>query len=291
MSPGRIGVLGLGPMGGAIARELVRLGHEVYVWNRTTEVARRLQGATPTGSVAALVAASDAVIVSLPGYRIASELLGTEECIAALGGRVLIQLSTGRPDQAQQQGEWAERHNVAFLAGSVLGYPRSLGTETMTILYAGTRDAFDSWAATLSALAPGQLYVGEDPGAPAALSSPLWHFYYGAYGAFLEAAAHADASGLGIRDFALAAESMTRVLLDGMRDSADRIAGNRLGGDQATIEAIHRDLAGGQSALETLGIDGLLRSAFITYLGRAIDDGQRDSDPAAVFHHMSRLRS
>jgi 3-hydroxyisobutyrate dehydrogenase-like beta-hydroxyacid dehydrogenase len=286
MSAHRIGVVGLGPMGGAIARALVAGGHEVTVWNRTAEVAGRLHGATPAGSVAALVAATDAVVVSLPSYRITQELLDTDDCAAALDGRLLIQLSTGRPDQARQQQAWAQSHGAAFLAGSVLGYPRSLGTEAMSILYGGARSAFDEWAGTLADLAPGQLLVGEDPGAPAALSGPLWHFYYGAYGAFLEAAAYADASGVGIRDFARAAEGMSRILSDGMRDSTARIAEDRLGGDQATIAAIHRDLVGGQSALDRLGIDGLFRAAFVTYLGRAIDHGDEDRDPAAAFHHV-----
>lgn len=290
MNAHRIGVVGLGPMGGAIARVLVARGHEVVVWNRTVEVARRLQGATPVESVAALVAATDAVVFSLPGYRITRDLLDRVERTGALDGKVLIQLSTGRPDQARQQQAWARGVGASFLAGSVLGYPRSLGTEAMTILYAGDRTAFDAWAPTLAALAPGQLFAGEDPGTPATLSGPLWHFYYGAYGAFLEAAAHADAAGVGIGDFAGAAEDMVRILLDGVRDSAARIAEDRFSGEQATIAAIHRDLAGGQVALEQLGIDGLVHAAFVAYLARAIDHGRQNDDPAAVFHHMTLLR-
>lgn len=288
MSTRRIGVAGLGPMGAAIARMLVARGHDVLVWNRTAEVAHRLHGATPAASVAALVAAADAVVVSLPGYRITRELLDTEDCAAALDGTLLIQLSTGRSDQARQQQAWAQSHGATFLAGSVLGYPRSLGTEAMTVLYGGARAAFDEWAGTLADLAPGQVFVGEDPGAPAALSGPLWHFYYGAYGAFLEAAAYADASGIGIRDFASAAEGMSRILSDGMQDSTTRIAEDRLAGDQATIAAVHRDLVDGQSALDRLGIDGLSRAAFVTCLSRAIEQGDGDRDPAAAFHHVRR---
>jgi 3-hydroxyisobutyrate dehydrogenase-like beta-hydroxyacid dehydrogenase len=287
MSP-RIGVVGLGPMGGAIARALVAHGNEVLVWNRTAEVARRLRGATPTESLPALISGVDCIVVSLPSYRVSGELLETRDCEAAVGGKLLIQLSTGRPHQARRQEAWAQAHGASFLAGSALGYPRSLGTDAMTVLYGGSRASFDDWATSLAKLAPGQLFVGDDPGAPAALSGPLWHFYYGAYGAFLESAAHADASGIGISDFARAARSMSRILLDGMQDSADRISEGRFSGDQATIRAIHRDLEGGQLALDQLGIDGLFSAAFIAYLGRAIERGDGDHDPAAAFRHVRR---
>ncbi len=39
----RIAVLGTGIMGGPVARNLLRAGHEVMVWNRTEEKARTLE--------------------------------------------------------------------------------------------------------------------------------------------------------------------------------------------------------------------------------------------------------
>lgn len=288
MSTRRLGVIGLGPMGGAIARVLIAHGHDVFAWNRTAEVTRRLPGANPTESAAALVREVDAIVVSLPSYRVTRELLETEDCEAALDGKLVVQLSTGGPQQARRQQAWAETHGASFLAGSVLGYPRLLGTEAMTVLYGGSRASFDDWASILAGLAPGQLFVGGDPGAPASLSGPLWHFYYGAFGAFLEAAASADASGIDLRGFTRAASGMTRALLDGMQDSADRIVANHFPGDQATIHAIHRDLESGQVALNQVGIDGLFTAAFLAYLDRAIERGEQDHDPAAAFHHIRR---
>ncbi|WP_375001425.1 NAD(P)-dependent oxidoreductase [Aeromicrobium sp. CTD01-1L150] len=284
----RIGVIGLGPMGGAIARALIARGHEVSVWNRTGEVARAVDGAVVADSVSGLIAGVEAVLVSLPSYRISRELLEVEDCEAAMGGKMLVQLSTGGPHQARRQQEWAQSHGAQYLAGSVLGYPRALGADVMSILYGGSQASFQEWEGTLAELAPGQLFVGDDPGAPASMSGPLWHFYYGAYGSYLEAAAYADTSGIGLQDFEAAATRMANVLLDGIRDSSDRIREGRLSGEQATIHAIHRDLDAGQLALQEVGIDGLFTGAFITYLGRAIEGGAQDQDPAAAFHHVRR---
>ena len=45
-----IGFIGLGGMGSAMARNLVKAGHRVRVWNRSPEVARAIEGATPVAT-------------------------------------------------------------------------------------------------------------------------------------------------------------------------------------------------------------------------------------------------
>ena len=44
---GRVAVLGTGIMGGPMARNLLRAGHEVTVWNRTIEKAEALEEEAP----------------------------------------------------------------------------------------------------------------------------------------------------------------------------------------------------------------------------------------------------
>ena len=48
----RIAVLGTGIMGGPMARNLVRAGHEVTIWNRTEAKARALEQDGARGAVA-----------------------------------------------------------------------------------------------------------------------------------------------------------------------------------------------------------------------------------------------
>jgi 3-hydroxyisobutyrate dehydrogenase-like beta-hydroxyacid dehydrogenase len=73
----RIGFVGLGQMGAAIAANLVRAGHEVAVWNRSREKARALldAGATLAASPAE-TAAGRAIVFSMPfcpGRMVCSE--------------------------------------------------------------------------------------------------------------------------------------------------------------------------------------------------------------------------
>jgi 3-hydroxyisobutyrate dehydrogenase len=61
----KVGVAGIGRMGAAIAARLVELGHEVTVWNRTTDKARSVTGATVAASPAELARRSETVITIL----------------------------------------------------------------------------------------------------------------------------------------------------------------------------------------------------------------------------------
>ena len=47
----KLGMIGLGRMGGNMARRLLRSGHRVILWNRTTETAEKLKAEEGKGEV------------------------------------------------------------------------------------------------------------------------------------------------------------------------------------------------------------------------------------------------
>jgi len=96
-------VIGLGAMGSALARALVGSGRRITVWNRTTEKASSLvsDGAVLASSVALAVAASPVVIICVDNYEVTRTILGVDEVAAGLSGKLLVQLSTGSPQEAR----------------------------------------------------------------------------------------------------------------------------------------------------------------------------------------------
>jgi 3-hydroxyisobutyrate dehydrogenase-like beta-hydroxyacid dehydrogenase len=281
-------VIGLGPMGSAIASTLVAGGHDVTVWNRTPARAHALieQGARPADSVADAVASSPTVICSLPSYRITNDLIATPEVQSAISGRTLVQLSTGSARQAREMAGWAAEHGAGFLSGSVMGYPRGLGTPEMSIILSGDPATYDTCEPVILTLAPAARRASDEPGGSSTIASALWNFYYGAYGAFLETGALAEAAGAAIADFGALATSMLDVVRDGIEDTARRVESGELGGEQATIDAIQRDLEGGRRLYESHGVEPRFTSAFLSYLVKAQAAGDGGKDPAAAFHHV-----
>jgi 3-hydroxyisobutyrate dehydrogenase len=107
----RIGVAGVGRMGGAIAARLIEVGHEVTVWNRTPDKVKPLveAGATAAGTPAELAGRVEAVVTALTNREALTAVFeGPDGLLAAdAKGRLFIEMSTVQP------------HDQVALAGTV----------------------------------------------------------------------------------------------------------------------------------------------------------------------------
>jgi len=101
----KVGVVGIGRMGAAIASRLLGLGHEVTVWNRTADKARALQaaGAKFAATPAELAASADIVISFLANVgAIDATYHGPSGLLSAdVRGKLFIEMSTARPGAQQ----------------------------------------------------------------------------------------------------------------------------------------------------------------------------------------------
>jgi 3-hydroxyisobutyrate dehydrogenase-like beta-hydroxyacid dehydrogenase len=133
-----VAVIGLEAMGSALARALLRNGHRVTVWNRTSAKAEPLvrHGAVRAESAALAVGASPVVIVCVGDYEATHRILDTKEVATAFAGRVLVQLSTGSPQDAQACAAWARERRVDYLDGAIQATPSQMGRPDTTILVA-----------------------------------------------------------------------------------------------------------------------------------------------------------
>lgn len=97
----QIGVAGLGRMGAAIARRLMDVGHQVVVWNRTPDKARRLgdAGAEVAATPAELVAKAEMVITILTDAEAIESVFHGENGLlsAAPMGKLFVEMSTVQP--------------------------------------------------------------------------------------------------------------------------------------------------------------------------------------------------
>ena len=121
----KIGVCGTGRMGSSIAQRLMAVGHEVAVWNRNPAKTKPLTetGARLFPSPAQLAEGCDAVVVMLLNddaseavYRGPSGILK-----ARLAGKLVIDMSTVRPDTMQSIGRAVRQQGAAFVECPVGG--------------------------------------------------------------------------------------------------------------------------------------------------------------------------
>ncbi len=97
----RVGMIGLGNIGGALATNLVADGHEVTVFDVDAARAAAIEGATAAGSVADLAAGGqDVTLSSLPTPEVVIAV-AREWAGAAPAGSLLVDLSTTLPASNQ----------------------------------------------------------------------------------------------------------------------------------------------------------------------------------------------
>jgi 3-hydroxyisobutyrate dehydrogenase len=121
----KIGVCGTGRMGASIAQRLMAVGHEVAVWNRNQDKTRPLvdAGAKAFATPAALVEGCEAIVVMLLNDA-ASEAVhrGPDGILKAkLAGKLVIDMSTVRPDTMQSIGASVIQQGAAFVESPVGG--------------------------------------------------------------------------------------------------------------------------------------------------------------------------
>jgi 3-hydroxyisobutyrate dehydrogenase-like beta-hydroxyacid dehydrogenase len=164
----RVGVIGLGNMGHALAANLVEDGYQVLVFDRERERATAMQS---TGAVAAAglsdLAACDVVVTSLPNDDALSAVaLGPEGLIAVLApGAVHVSTSTVSPSISRRVAEEHARRGQDYVAAPVLGNPDFARTRKLFVLAGGPRPALEKVRPLLERLGQRLFVIGEDPGA------------------------------------------------------------------------------------------------------------------------------
>lgn len=179
-------VLGLGRMGAAIAAVLLRAGHPVTVWNRTPGRGGELTGAVVASGLADAVAASPLIVSAAASTTAAAEML--LPLGPALRDRTVLNVATGRPDQARDLAAGLDRHGARFLDGAMLAVPQTLGTPESVLLHSGSGSARTEYADVLAAWGTAR-YLGTDPGAAALHDMAVLGGMYGLFAGYFQATA------------------------------------------------------------------------------------------------------
>ena len=200
---GDISFLGLGGMGFALAKTIAEAGHETIVWNRTEERAAPLQeiGAKLTSTPAEAIKESPITIVCVSDYEAAEAFLRTSESLAALKGRVLIQLSTGAPNLARATDEWIKQAGASYLDGEIMAYVEQIGGPESQFLIAGDEKAYLLSEPLLKIMAPLTKYLGDNPARSSAINLGILSGGVGLITGILNGAAICEAEGVSIAEF------------------------------------------------------------------------------------------
>ncbi len=163
----KIGVLGLGKMGTAMALRLIATGHELSVWNRTEGRSKPLlrEGAILAATPAEAELGCDAVITMLFDDEANEEVLfGPNGLLDALSpGALHIACSTISVALSERLTEEHARRGIDFVAAPVFGRPNVAEDGKLWIVVAGAEDAVHRALPILQPLSRGISVVGREP--------------------------------------------------------------------------------------------------------------------------------
>jgi 3-hydroxyisobutyrate dehydrogenase len=161
---GRVAVLGTGIMGGPMARNLLQDGHDVAVWNRTTEKAEALEpdGARVASTPVAAVRAAEVVLTMLADAHAVEETMIESGALDAMAqGALWIQSSTIGVAPTERLAESAGERGVTFVDAPVLGTKKPAEDGQLFMLASGPEEARGRCEPVFAAIARGHVWLGE----------------------------------------------------------------------------------------------------------------------------------
>jgi 3-hydroxyisobutyrate dehydrogenase-like beta-hydroxyacid dehydrogenase len=161
----KIGFVGLGIMGSAMATNLLKAGFKVTVWNRSPDKYSPLVdlGATVSASPRAVAERSDVVIAMMATpVAVQSVRDGSEGIVAGLSsGTGYVDMSTVDAETSLESYRLAHEKGALFLEAPVAGSRKPAEDATLTIMAAGDRELYDSSLPVLEKMGKKILFLGE----------------------------------------------------------------------------------------------------------------------------------
>jgi 3-hydroxyisobutyrate dehydrogenase len=278
-----VAVLGTGIMGAGMARNLVRAGFAVTVWNRNGDRARPLadDGATVADTPGAAVAEADVVLTMLFDAGAVDEVMAAalpSVCPDALW----VQSSTVGVEATERFADLAGRHGLGFVDAPVLGTRQPAEQGTLTVLAAAAQAVRESVTPVLDAVGARTIWVGERPGDGQRLKLVANAWVLSITTATAQSIALAEQLGLDPARF-------LDVISGGPTDSAyAQLKGkNMITGELSPafpIAGAVKDASLILAAIRASGMDDRLMGAVHELFAAAAEAGHSDEDMAAVVH-------
>jgi 3-hydroxyisobutyrate dehydrogenase-like beta-hydroxyacid dehydrogenase len=149
-----VGFLGLGQMGKAIAVNLIRAGHQLSVWNRSTGATQELAAHGATIAAEPAAAARGEVLMTMLADDAAHRAVLVEAGVLdrAASGLVHVNLATVSVTLARELAQLEEERGIAYVAAPVFGRPEVAQAAKLNVVVAGDAAAIARIGPLLAAI-------------------------------------------------------------------------------------------------------------------------------------------
>ncbi|BBH65234.1 dehydrogenase [Actinoplanes sp. OR16] len=273
-------------MGAAMARNLVKAGHVVHVWNRSRDKAEALEadGATIADSPADAVSAADVIVTMLYDGDAVFEVI-REAAPGLQTGAAWVQSTTVSLEAVEELARFAEEQGLVFFDAPVLGTRQPAEAGQLTVLAAGPAEHRAVVQPVFEAVGARTLWTGEDgatgPSTRLKLVANSW----------VLAATHGVAEALALaKGLGVDPEQFFGVIGGGpldmgyLRVKGEAILQDRLSPASFAVVTAEKDARLIVAAGESHGVRMDVAAAGAERFRRAAELGHGDEDMAASYH-------
>jgi 3-hydroxyisobutyrate dehydrogenase len=159
-----VGFIGLGKMGGPMARNLINAGHTLVVSdvNEAATAQHRELGATWAATPREVASSSEVVFTSLPGpAEVDAVVLGRDGLIEGfIPGTIYVDLSTGSPTAIRRVAERIEAAGAHVIDAPVSGGVQGADKGTLAVMVGGNPQIVERVRPLLEVIGASVVYVG-----------------------------------------------------------------------------------------------------------------------------------
>ncbi len=266
----RLGYIGLGNMGGALARRLMR-EHPLRVFDLRPETVARFAeaGAVPTQNAQALARESDLVMTCLPtSAHVRDVLFGEGHVAEALQpGQIWADMTTGDPGETREMAARLAEQGVQMIDAPVSGGPHGANAGTIAIMVGAPVELFERVRPIFETISPNVFHTG------AVGTGHVMKLVNNVISAGVRSVTF-EALAMGVKN-GLTLETLTRVLQKGSARSAttELTLPKLMKGDFSvsfTLELMHKDVRLatklGQDSASPMLLAGIVRELFQTVI-------------------------
>ncbi|MBB4152169.1 3-hydroxyisobutyrate dehydrogenase [Sphingomonas jinjuensis] len=158
----RVAFIGLGNMGGGMAANLAKKGHDVRAFDLSADALARAKeaGCLPVATAAEAIEGAEAVITMLPAGRHVEEVYEAAVFANAAPGAILIDCSTIDVATAKRVAQAAADRGITAVDAPVSGGIAAAAAGTLTFMVGGSDDGFARAEPYLSAMGKAVIHAG-----------------------------------------------------------------------------------------------------------------------------------
>ena len=287
------GVIGLGNMGGGVAKNLAAAGYETGVWDVSEEAIKKFRDIENTYVLSPGEMASEGATLFyvVPATQEIEETLNGEQGVLAkaVEGTVVFDLTTSFPEDTRRVVELAAKYSVKYLDAAMSGGATGADSGTLTLMIGGDKNVYERSRPMLNTIAKSVYYLGES-GAGHAMKLIHNMVVHTIFLTNCEAGIMAEAAGISLADMVEVFNNSNARSYSSEFRFPKHILSEKWDA-RSRVYNLNKDLGMAVRMAESMNIDARYAKETLKFLNRAIDNGMAEKDYSLLYPEFDKIRN